>query len=84
MRKIAETDFVSLTSLKPGEKAEIISINAKGEIKKRLIDLGILRGLKLMVVRKAPLGDPIIVKISGFLLSLRKEEANKISVKYCE
>ncbi len=66
--------------MKVGDKGEILSVQAKGEIRRRILDMGLISGVKFKVVRVAPLGDPIEIRLRGFHLSLRKEEAATISV----
>ncbi len=70
-----------LNELKPKEKGRIIKIEGKGRIHRRLLDMGLVSGSEVEVERVAPLGDPIEVKIKGYHLSLRKEEAINIQVK---
>lgn len=72
---------VLLSHLNIGEKAVVIAVNAKGEVKRRLLDMGLCRGVDFTVIRIAPLGDPIVIKIKGFDLSLRMEEAASIEVE---
>lgn len=69
-----------LSEMKVGDKGEILSVQAKGEIRRRILDMGLISGVKFKVVRVAPLGDPIEIRLRGFHLSLRKEEAATISV----
>ncbi|MEN8152745.1 MAG: ferrous iron transport protein B [Acidobacteriota bacterium] len=69
-----------LSEMNIGDKGEIYSIKAKGEIRRRILDMGLVKGVRFKVVRVAPLGDPIEIKLKGFLLSLRKEEARQILV----
>ncbi|MFT4304347.1 MAG: FeoA family protein [Candidatus Woesearchaeota archaeon] len=65
----------------PDNKPAIIScINCKGELKCRLMDMGLIKGCMIKVEREAPLGDPLHLKIKGYSLSLRKEEAQNIEV----
>ena len=59
---------------------KVIEVNAKGAIRQRLLDMGLVPGINLAVVRFAPLGDPIEIRIRRFLMSLRKEEAKDILV----
>lgn len=73
-----------LSELKVGQKAKIISINTKGIIKKRLMDMGVLSGELLKVEKVAPLGDPIDIVIKNYHLSLRKSEAQEIEVEVIE
>lgn len=68
--------------MKIGEKGEIITVAAKGEIRRRLLDMGLVEGVRFKVLRVAPLGDPIIIGLRGFQLSLRKEEAATILVEF--
>lgn len=74
-------DEIILSSLKVGDSAEVKDIIAKGEIRRRLLDMGLVKGVTLEVVRKAPLGDPIAVKLNGFDLSLRINEADCVLVE---
>ena len=70
----------TLKSLKPGESGTIIMIKGKGPIKRRLMDMGIVRGSEIKVEKVAPLGDPIEVKIKDYSLTLRKEDAENILI----
>jgi len=72
---------ITLDELANGSKAEIVTIKAIGEIRRRLLDMGVVKGTRFKVLRVAPLGDPIEIHIKGFNLSLRKEEAKTIYVK---
>jgi len=72
---------ITLDTLCSGTKAEILRVGASGEIRRRLLDMGVVKGTHIKVVRVAPLGDPIEIHIKGFNLSLRKEEAKTILVK---
>jgi DtxR family Mn-dependent transcriptional regulator len=72
----------TLADLKPGGKATILTIaGAAGGIRRRLLDMGVTAGTRVEVERVAPLGDPIEVKIKGYHLTLRKEEAARIQVE---
>lgn len=70
-----------LSNLRKGDKGEVLSNDAKGHIRRRLLDMGLVKGEEFTVVRKAPLGDPIEIKINGFLLTLRMKEANLVFVR---
>jgi len=70
----------SLQELKPGEVARVVRVSGSGSIQRRILDMGIVKGTEIEVERVAPLGDPIEVKIKGYHLSLRKEEAVNIFV----
>lgn len=70
-----------LSALKPQNQGKIKSISNTGNLKRRLLDMGIVPGSLVEVVKVAPLGDPIDVKVKGYHLSLRKEEAGEILVE---
>ena len=72
---------LSLKDLKPGEKGEIASFKGEGAIRKRLLDMGIIRGGVVEMEKVAPFGDPIQVKIKGYHLTLRKSEAESVTVR---
>jgi ferrous iron transport protein A len=74
----------SLKELRPGEKAEIISFKSTGAVRKRLLDMGIIRGETIEMEKVAPLGDPIQVMIKGYHLTLRKSEAENVIVRRLE
>ena len=73
-----------LKDLKPGEKGRIVRTGGSGRIHRRLLDMGLVSGSEVEVERVAPLGDPIEVKIKGYHLTLRKEEAANIQVEVGE
>ncbi len=70
-----------LSSLKPKDRAKVKKVSGEGNLKRKLLDMGIIPGVFLEVVKLAPLGDPIEIKIKGYNLSLRKDEASQISVE---
>ena len=69
-----------LSELTPGCSAFIQEVGGQGAFRRRLIDMGITSGTKVEVVRFAPFGDPIQIDIRGYGLSIRKVEAEQISV----
>jgi len=71
----------TLDKIKVGDVVKVLKMGAQGDIRFRLLDMGLVKGVKLKVVRVAPLGDPIEVFINGFHLSLRLEEAENIDVE---
>jgi DtxR family Mn-dependent transcriptional regulator len=71
---------MTLAGLKPKQKGVVVRIERRGPISKRLADMGVGRGTLVEVKRVAPLGDPIDVKMKGYHLSLRKDEATSIIV----
>lgn len=71
---------MKMSELKPGDEAVVMAIDDRGEIAQRLVDMGLIKGTPFKVLRKAPLGDPLEIKLRGFLLALRLNEAKFISV----
>jgi Fe2+ transport system protein FeoA len=76
-KKESKADF-TLRDLKPGEKGKVIKIKGKGNLKKRLLDMGIVPETEIQLEKVAPLGDPVDILVKGYHLSLRKEEARDI------
>lgn len=72
---------MKLSEVHPKQKAIIKSIGDIGELKDRLMELGVLCGEPVQVVRIAPLGDPVEIRIGDEHLALRKEDAEKIEVE---
>jgi len=69
-----------LSDLKPGEKGVISRVMGERVTRRRLLDMGLTKGTEIVVVRKAPLGDPIEFLLKGYNLSLRKSECENIYV----
>ena len=69
-----------LDRIKTGHCAVVRAIGCTGLMKRRLIDMGITPGVTIKVVRVAPLGDPIELRLRGYELSIRRSEAEKILV----
>jgi ferrous iron transport protein A len=74
----------SLRELEPMEKGRIIKVGGQGEIRRRLLDMGVVNGSTVEVLRIAPLGDPVQIKVKGYDLALRKEETGNIQVELTE
>ncbi len=72
---------MKLSELHVGDHAEIISLASQPLVRRRLMDLGMIRGTTVQVLRVAPLGDPVEVSCKGVFLTLRKSEADGISVR---
>jgi len=70
-----------LSDLKKGDKGKIIKISGSGSVHRRLMDMGLVSGSEIEMQGVAPLGDPIEIKVKGYNLSLRKEEAANIKVE---
>ncbi|MDO9464383.1 MAG: FeoA family protein [bacterium] len=71
----------ALSDLKAHSKGKVKQVSGQGQLKRKLLDMGIVPGSNLEVIRVAPFGDPVEVRIKGYNLSLRKEEAKQISIE---
>jgi Fe2+ transport system protein FeoA len=69
-----------LTGLTPGQSATVVEVRVPGEGRARLLELGLLGGTAVQLVRFAPLGDPVELKVRGYYLTLRRHEAEQIWV----
>lgn len=73
--------FQTLSQLRPGEVARIVSVQGEPHLALRILELGLVCGTPVRLVRSAPLGGPIEVEVEGFLLSLRRNEADAVRVE---
>ncbi len=71
----------TLNLLEPGSKAKVIQITGRGSARRRILDMGMVPGAEVEVIRKAPMGDPLEFLVKGYNLSLRKAEAELIVVQ---
>lgn len=77
----SEEVMTTLDQLRVGQKAKILRVGRGGAVGRRIVDMGVVRGTPVEIMKVAPLGDPIEVKVKGYNLSLRKEEAAGITVE---
>lgn len=75
---------ISLSKMKVGEAGEVKELTGQGEICHRLSEMGITCGVRIEVIRFAPLGDPIDIRVRGYHLSLRRQEADAIQVSLAD
>ncbi|XVG95547.1 ferrous iron transport protein A [Eubacteriales bacterium KG127] len=71
----------TLRDVSVGENAVVKKLEGQGPTKRRIMDMGITKGVSLQVVKVAPLGDPIEVKVRGYQLSIRKADAEAILIE---
>lgn len=74
-------DSPTLASLPPGGRAVIVGIDIPPDQRGRLLEMGLLAGTPVELVRFAPLGDPVEIKVRGYHLSLRRHEAERVRVR---
>ncbi|MBI2608345.1 MAG: FeoA domain-containing protein [Deltaproteobacteria bacterium] len=86
LQKLNHSMSIPLTAdqLKPGQVARIESIRSDGSTKTRLMEMGVLSGTKIKLLKIAPLGDPFEIQVRGSLVSIRKQEASQIEVSLSE
>jgi len=70
-----------LSDLSPGGRGRVTKMGGEPDALRRLMEMGLMRGTAVEVVRRAPLGDPLEVKVRGFMLTLRRTEAEHIEVE---
>ncbi len=73
--------MMTLKDVKCGQKVTVVKLHGKGVVKRRIMDMGITKGVEIFVRKLAPLGDPIEVNIRNYELTLRKADAEMIEVK---
>lgn len=71
----------TLRSAKVGETVKVVKLHGEGAVKRRIMDMGITKGVDVTIRKVAPLGDPIEVTVRGYELSLRKADAEMIEVQ---
>ena len=70
-----------LKQAKVGETVKVVKLTGQGAVKRRIMDMGITKGVEIFIRKVAPLGDPVEVTVRGYELSLRKDDASMIEVE---
>lgn len=71
----------TLKDIKVGSSATVVKLNGQGAVRRRIMDMGITKGVKIDVCKVAPFGDPVEITVRGYQLSLRKADAEMIEVE---
>lgn len=71
----------TLKQVKVGQSCKVVKLHGEGPVKRRIMDMGITKGVDIYVRKVAPLGDPIEINVRGYELSLRKADAEMIEVE---
>ena len=71
---------MTLTQLPKGQDARVVAVNGSGSVTRRLMEMGVIPGVGVRVVKAAPFGDPIEIRVRGYSLAMRKSEADTIEV----
>lgn len=72
---------MNLSEVKVGQTVKVVKLNGMGAVKRRIMDMGITKGIEIYVRKVAPLGDPIELNVRGYELSVRKEDASFIDIE---
>ena len=72
---------MTLRDVKVGKIAKVIKLHGEGPLKRRIMDMGITKGVEIYVRKLAPLGDPIEIRVRGYELTLRKADAEMVEVE---
>ena len=71
----------TLKQAKVGETVKVVKLTGQGAVKRRIMDMGITKGVEIFIRKVAPLGEPVEVTVRGYELSLRKDDASMIEVE---
>lgn len=71
---------MTLNELKPGKEAIVLAVNGEGALRRRLLDMGLTPKTRIFMRKVAPLGDPMEIKLRGYELTLRLEDATRIDI----
>ena len=72
---------MTLRETKTGQSVKVVKLNGEGAVKRRIMDMGITKGVEIYVRKVAPLGDPVEVTVRGYELSVRKADAEMVEVE---
>lgn len=73
-----------LSELEQGKRALVLDINSDNEMRRRLQELGFVKGIEVTCIKKSPLGDPVAFYIRGAVIALRCEDSSCVQIQYCE
>lgn len=78
---MTNADTNLLSRLKPGDHGKIVRVSGSGALKRRILEMGLVPGTPVQVKGMAPMGDPIEVLVKGYSLTLRRQEAEAVTVE---
>ena len=76
-----ETERANVAQLQPGESGVVESVGGEGALHRHLLDMGITPGVRVTLHKTAPMGDPVEIHLRGYALTLRKDDAAKITLR---
>jgi len=71
----------TLKDVKVGQKVRVVKLHGEGAVKRRIMDMGLTKGVEVYIRKLAPLGDPIEINLRGYELSLRKADAEMVEIE---
>ncbi|MEJ7846525.1 MAG: ferrous iron transport protein A [Pyrinomonadaceae bacterium] len=71
-----------LTNLPAGTDAKVVSVEGNSAITRRLMEMGVVPGVSVRVIKSAPFGDPMEIRVRGYSLALRRNEADSVTVTF--
>lgn len=71
----------TLRQAKIGDTVKVVKLHGEGAVKRRIMDMGITKGVQIHIRKVAPLGDPVEITVRGYELSIRKADADRIEVE---
>jgi ferrous iron transport protein A len=78
---MGEEKMKTLRQARIGNQVTVVKIHGEGAVRRRMMDMGLTKGISVYVRKVAPLGDPIEVTVRGYELSIRKEDAERVEVE---
>ena len=78
---MSETKKETLADLKPGESAVVAAVGGTGALHRRLLDMGLTPGVRVLLQKTAPMGDPLEIHLRGYALTLRLDDARNIDIQ---
>ena len=72
---------MTLREVKKGQTVKVVKLNGEGAVKRRIMDMGITKGVEVYIRKVAPLGDPVEITVRGYELSIRKADAEMIEIE---
>lgn len=79
--KEERTDMNTLKNAKIGDTVKVLKLHGEGAVKRRIMDMGITKGVDVQIRKVAPLGDPVEVTVRGYELSIRKADSDMIEIE---
>jgi ferrous iron transport protein A len=82
LTKSLNTEVTTLRNVPVGSSVRVTAVNGESRISRRLMEMGVIPGVSVEVIKTAPFGDPIEVRVRGYSLAMRKNEADSIEVSF--